>query len=151
MGLEMIDLQERDAERNSQPLCETAPYEEGPDKAGAAGVGHGREIGRRDAGYPESLADHGHYILLMGPGSKLGHNTSVGFMDLLRGDDIAAKDTVGDDGCRSIVARRFDSQYDISHFKGQIYKLFGKFLVILPKFLRKSVERRRLEDPKMDI
>ena len=107
MAVEMVYVDERNAQAQRHALGEARAYKERAYEPRAAREGYGREVADLDAGAAQGCVDHGHDVLLMRARGQLGHHAAVLFMYLLRCYHIAPQDAVDDDRSRRIVARRF--------------------------------------------
>ena len=78
-----------------------------------AGEGNRVELFLGNSGTLQGCIDDGDYVLLVGARGEFGNNAAIFGVDVLRGNDVAQKKAVGENGSRSVVARRFDSQNNL--------------------------------------
>ena len=105
MAVQMVDINNRNAQSQRQTFGETCAYEQRSDKTGAARECYGREVVFGEASAFYRRVDHGNYVLLVRAGCKLRDYASVFFMYCLRGYDIAAENPVAYYGGGGVVAR----------------------------------------------
>ena len=105
MPLEMVHLNDRNAQGKAQGLGERSTHEEGAEKARTAGERDRGKVGSLYACTRNCLADNRNYILLMCPGSQFRHNSSICLVYILAGDHVRQQPAIGNDGRRSVVAR----------------------------------------------
>jgi hypothetical protein len=105
----VVDIDEGNAQRASETLGEAHTHEQRAHQARSTRKSYCRQLLLGDAGALQRLVDHWHHILLMGTRGQLGHHAAIGFMNSLRGRDVAQQHPVAQHGCRRIVATRLYS------------------------------------------
>ena len=105
MPVQVVDVDDGDAQAQRESLCETSAHEERAQQTRAAGEGDGAEVLAVDAGAAQGGVDDGHDVLLVGAACQLGYHASVFLVHALAGDDVAEQDAVTDDGGAGVVAR----------------------------------------------
>ena len=117
MGFEVIDGDQRLAERGGQRLGGGQPDQHAPDQAGAGRGGDGIDIAQRDAGLAAGLGDDVVEIAHMGARRQFGHDAAKGGVFIqLRAHDIGndhapAGIVAHNDGRGGFVAAGLDAQY----------------------------------------
>ena len=106
MSLQVIDIDEGNAQRTGKALSKIDTYEQRAHQPRATGEGNGRELFLRDACQLDGLVYHWHHVLLMGTRCQLGHHPTVGLVYGLRCRHVAQQHPVSEHCCRGIVATR---------------------------------------------
>ena len=114
MRLEVVDRDERTAERVGHSFGGIHPYDQCTGEPGSLGDGDGVEIVAIDTCLPQRLLDHRDDGRHMTPRGKLGHDTAVAFMEVeLRRDDRGKDPASSRNDCRRrFVTRRLDAKHD---------------------------------------
>lgn len=152
MPLQMVDIHQRLVYGQRKSLGERHPHEQRAQEAGAAGISYRIYLLRSHPGLVQGLADHRHYILLMGAGCQFGHHPAVSAVHLLRGHHIGQQGLTPQHRCRRIVTRRFNSKYYLfchisvftEHKSTKQIRIFVIF-VIGAKVYRHEISHRRTE------
>ena len=111
MALQVVHVDEGDAQCAGQSLGEAHAHKERAHEARAAGEGHCRELFFLYAGALDGLVYHRHHILLVRTRGQLGHHTAVGAVHILRGGHVAQQHAVAQHGGRCVVAAAFYAEY----------------------------------------
>ena len=104
MAVQVVDVDYRHSESERQAFGEARADEKRAEQTRTASESDCRKIRFVDACAFDCSVDHRHYILLMSARREFGDNAAVLFVYALRCNDVAEKETVGNDGCRCVVA-----------------------------------------------
>ena len=81
MSLQMVHVNEGNAQRACKALSEVYSHKKRPHEARPTCEGNGRELLLVDARPFDGLANHGHYILLVSTTGQFRHHATVGFVN----------------------------------------------------------------------